>query len=174
MRTSSPHCAEVFGQLPSLLVRALDTDEVASVVVDLVAAGWRTGQLRHRVGGEPSQGSVDRDAAHLLHVLRELRGQPCPDAVHAREVELREQARRWEQESAPPPASEQVRAAHVARIRAQLKGVPRRRREREPRTRAGCSLCAGEGTYFVTREVHLCKRCVDVLATGRARISATG
>ena len=170
----TPHAAEVLAELPSLLVRALDGEGLDSVVAELVEAGWRTGQLRSRLGGEPSQGSVDRDAAHLLEVLQELRGRPCPDAVHAREVELREQVRRWQQEQAPQPAAPEARATHVAAIRAQLKGAPRPRREREPRTRPACSLCAGEGTYFVTREVHLCRRCVDQLATGRARLSATG
>lgn len=174
MRRTSPHHTDVFSHLPALLMRALDTDQVAQVLDELVAAGWRPGQLRHRVGAEPAQGSVDRDAEHLLDVLRAMREQTCPDLLHARELEAREQARRWEQETAPQPATEQVRAARIAEIRAGLKGAPRRRAEPAPRTRPACSLCAGEGSFFVTRDVHLCKRCVDVMATGAARLSETG
>lgn len=172
--TSSPHHADVFSHLPALLMRELDTPVVAAVLAELVAAGWRTGQLRSRVGAEPSQGDVDRDAAHLLELLRSLCDQPCPDLVHAREVQEREQRRRWEQGNAPQPASPEVRDAHLAQIRAGLRGQPRRRTAPEPRTRPDCSLCAAESAYFVTREVHLCARCVDVLASGRARLDQTG
>ncbi len=155
-------------------MRELDTPEVAAVLDELVVAGWRPGQLRHRVGAAPSQGSVERDAVHLLELLRGLRDQPCPDALHAREVAERESRRRWEAESAPPPASPEVRDARMAEIRLSLKGSPRRRAEPEPRTRPACSLCAGEGAYFVTRDVHLCARCVEVLASGEARLRETG
>ena len=174
MRRTSPHHTDVFSHLPALLMRALDTDAVAQVLDELVAAGWRPGQLRHRVGAEPAQGSVERDAEHLLAMLRGLREQTCPDVLHAREVAAREQARRWERENAPEPASEEVRAARIAQIRAGLKGVPRTRPEPQPRTRPACSLCTGEGSFFVTRDVHLCRRCVDVLATGEARLRETG
>ena len=174
MRRTSPHHTDVFSHLPALLMRALDTEPVAEVLDELVAGGWRPGQLRHRVGAEPAQGSVDKDAQHLLEMLRGLRGQTCPDLEHARAVREREQARRWEQESSPLPASPEVRAAHLAQMRAAVPGVPRRRVQPEPRTRPSCSLCHGEGTYFVTREVHLCPRCVDVLATGQARLDQTG
>jgi hypothetical protein len=174
MRTSSPHHTDVFSHLPVLLVRELDGEPVAEVLDELIAAGWRPGQLRHRVGGAPAQGSVQKDAAQVLELLRALRDQPCPDIAHAREVEERERQRLWEQENAPEPASPEVRDAHLARIRAGLKGVPQRRAQPEPRVRPACSLCAGDGAYFVTREVHLCKRCVDVLATGQARLSDVG
>ena len=174
MRRTSPHHTDVFSHLPALLMRALDNEAVAEVLDDLVAAGWRPGQLRHRVGAEPAQGGVERDADHLLDVLRGMREQTCPDELHAREVEAREQQRAWERASAPAPASEEVRAARIAEIRAGLKGTPRTRQEPVPRTRPPCSLCAGEGSFFVTRDVHLCKRCVDVMATGAARLSETG
>jgi hypothetical protein len=174
MRPCSPHHTDVFSHLPALLMRELDSPQVAEVLDELVAAGWRPGQLRHRVGAEPAQGSVDKDAGHLLELLRSLRAQTCPDVAHAREVEAREAARRWERENASRPASPEVREAHLARMRAELKGVPRRRKEPEPRTRPACSLCAGEGTYFVTHDVHLCPRCVQVMASGRARLDQTG
>ncbi|CAN5288545.1 hypothetical protein BH24ACT10_BH24ACT10_08300 [soil metagenome] len=174
MRAGAPHHPDAFSHLPALLIRELDTPEVAAVLVELVAAGWRPGQLRHRVGAAPSQGSVDRDAAYLLGLLRGLREQPCPDALHAQQVAEREARRRWEDEATPLPASAEVRQARLAEIRASLKSAPRRRPEPEPRARPDCSLCAGEGAYFVTREVHLCARCVEVLATGSARLRETG
>ena len=174
MRRTSPHHTDVFSHLPALLMRELDTEPVAQVLDELVAAGWRPGQLRHRVGAEPAQGGHERDAAHLLELLRRLTTQTCPDVLYAQEVAAREAQREWEAAQAPPPASPEVRDAHIAQIRAGLKGTPRRRVEPEVRTRPGCNLCAGEGSYFVTRDVHLCRRCVDVLATGQARLSETG
>lgn len=175
MRRSSPHHTDVFSHLPALLMKALATEPVADVLDELVAAGWRPGQLRHRVGAEPAQGSVERDAAHLLEVLRALRAQTYPDQLHAAELAQREQRRRWEQATAPRPASPEVQQAYLDQIRSALPaGAPRRRAEPAPRTRPACSLCAGEGSFFVTRDVHLCKRCVDVLATGEARLSDTG
>ena len=174
MRGRAPHHPDVFTHLPALLMRELDTPEVEAVLDALVAAGWRPGQLRHRVGAAPSQGSVDRDAVRLIELLRGLRHQPCPDALYAEELAEREARRRWEAETEPPPAAAEVRDACLAEIRASLKGAPRRRAEPEPRTRPACSLCAGEGAYFVTREVHLCARCVEVLATGSARLRETG
>ena len=37
-----------------------------------------------------------------------------------------------------------------------------------------CALCAAESAVPVTDDVHLCRRCVAVLATGRARLADTG
>ena len=62
MRTGPPCLSDVVRSLPALLVRALDADQAAREVDALVAAGWRTGQLRARIGAAPSQGSPDRDA----------------------------------------------------------------------------------------------------------------
>ena len=166
--------ADVFSSLPVLLVRALDVPEVGAVVDELLAAGWRAGQLRSRVGGEPSRGSVEGDAAHLLEVLRGLRDVECPDAAHAREVQERRTQREFERAAAPVPARPEVRDAALAEIRRGLKGVSRPRPEPEPRVRPACSLCDGEGRYFVTRDVHLCARCVDVMASGRAELRGTG
>ena len=174
MRARSPHHSDVFSHLPVALMRELDSEPVAEVLDELVAAGWRTGQLRHRVGAEPAQGSPERDAAQLLHLLRSLLEQTAPDVAHAREVEQRRQDRAWERETGPRPAAPEVRDAALAEIRAGLRGAPRRRPEPEPRTRPSCSLCDGEGSFFVTRDVHLCRRCVALLATGEARLSGTG
>jgi hypothetical protein len=44
----------------------------------------------------------------------------------------------------------------------------------ERRTRPSCTLCAGESAIPVTDDVHLCRRCVAVMASGRARLSDTG
>ena len=63
---------------------------------------------------------------------------------------------------------------HLEQMRAELGVPPRRRAPSEPRTRPACSLCDGEGAYFVTHEVHLCHRCVAALASGEARVRRTG
>lgn len=174
MRARSPHHSDVFSHLPAALIREMDTEPVAALVEQLLAAGWRPGQLRHRVGAAPSQGSVERDAAHLLDLLTLLTSAPSPDARHAEQVRQREQARAQQEASAPRPASPEVREQHLSRMRAQL-GIPSRRREEpQPRTRPACRLCDGEGTFFVTHDVHLCARCVAVMATGEARLSQSG
>ena len=175
MRARSPHHTDVFSSLPSRLMRELDADDVAATLDALVAAGWRPGQLRSRVGAEPSQGSVERDAAALRALLEELRGQECPDARHAREraEQEREQARR--RELAPRPADPDVRDRWISEIRAGLKSTPPRRpRDAEPRTRPECALCSAESSFFVRRDVHLCARCVDLLSTGDVRLRASG
>ena len=170
MRVRSSSVRLVLEQLPGRLARALDTAEVAELVDGLVVAGWRPGQVAHRVGAEPAQGSVERDAEHVVEVLRALAGQTPPDVEHAAERQQRERARR----SGPPPASPEVRDAAIASIRAGLKGVPASRPAPPRRTRPACSSCGGEGSFFVTRQVHLCPRCVALLAAGEARLSAAG
>lgn len=174
MRTTSPHHSDVFSQLPALLMRELDTVPVAEVLELLVRAGWRPGQLRHRVGAAASQGSVERDAVHLLELLRALTGVLAPDLQHLEDLRERERDRAAQRASAPQPAAPAVRDAHLARMRAQLGVVPRRRADPQPRTRPACSLCDGEGSFFVTHDVHLCSRCVSMIATGEARLSRTG
>jgi hypothetical protein len=174
MRTASPHLADVVASLPALLVRGLDAEQAARDVEALVAAGWRTGQLRSRIGAEPSQGSPDRDADHVLAVLRALRDETPPDVAHARELARRRREQEDERARAPQPASPEVRRRSVERIRTELGLVTSGRAAPEPRTRPRCSLCDGEGSFFVSREVHLCARCVAVLATGEARLAAAG
>lgn len=174
MRPASPHHSDVFSHLPALLMRAMGTEEVDGLLERLVAAGWRPGQLRHRVGAEPSQGSVERDAAHLVELLTSLTASPCPDAVHAEQLRTRRLDRADAAARAPRPASPEVVEQRLAEIRTELTGLPRRRPEPEPRTRPGCSLCGGEGSFFVTHEVHLCHRCVAALASGEARLSQAG
>ena len=174
MHRTSPVHADVFSHLPALLMREMDAPDVAALLDRLVAAGWRAGQLRHRVGAAPAQGSVEADAAHLRALLEQLLAGPCPDAVRAQELAAAEEQRRWRELTAPRPASPEVRQAHLSAIRAELKGTPAPRSAPQPRLRPSCSLCSAEGAYFVTREVHLCRRCVDVLASGSARLVAVG
>ena len=174
MRTTSPSLPDVLRSLPALLVRAVDLGPVGREVDALVADGWRPGQLRARIGAAPSLGSPDRDADQVLAVLRALREETPPDVAHARELEQRRRDREQERAHAPRPASPEVRRRSVEQIRGELGLVPSRRPAVEPRTRPACSLCDGEGSFFVSREVHLCARCVAVLATGEARLAGTG
>ncbi len=171
MRTGSLALSDVVRHLPALLVRALDAERAAAHVEVLVAAGWRTGQLRSRIGAEPSQGSPGRDAEHVLALLCALRDETPPDVVHAREVERRRREREESRAQQRRPASPEVRRRSVERIRTELGLLPSRRAAPQPRTRPPCSLCDGEGRFIVTREVHLSSRCVAVLATGEARLA---
>ena len=173
MGASSPHHTDVFSQLPSRLMRELDTADVAAALDGLVASGWRPGQLRSRVGAEPSQGSVERDAAAVRLLLERLRSEECPDARHARERAEQEHERARQRELAPRPADAAVRDRWLGEIRASLRSTPARRsRTPEPRTRPSCALCDGESSYFVRRDVHLCRRCVDLLSAGEVRLHA--
>lgn len=173
-RPVSPHHRDVFGELPMLLVRELRTAPVGALLDRLVAAGWRSGQLRHRVGAETSLGSVERDAAHLTDLLERLTTVLCPDAAHAQQVSDRALDRAAAVRDAPRPASSDVREQRLGEIRTQLSGLPRRRSDSPPRPRATCSLCGGPGSFFVTHEVHLCDCCVTALATGEVRLTRAG
>jgi ribosomal protein S14 len=173
MRARSPHHTDVFSQLPSRLMRELDADDVAAALDALVAAGWRPGQLRSRIGAEPSQGSVERDAAAVRLLLERLRTEQCPDARHARERAEQQQELARQREQAPPPADPEVRDRWISEIRASLRSTPpRRSRAVEPRTRPACALCDGESAFFVRRDVHLCRQCVDLLSAGEVRLHA--
>ncbi len=169
---SGQHRTDVFSQLPSLLMRALDTAEVGAAVDALVAGGWRPGQLRHRIGSAPSQGSLENDARAVLALLRSLLETVPPDVAHARAWAERQRERAERAEA--PAAAPEVRDRYVAQIRAGLTGTPRTRRTPEPRARPACNLCEGDGVFFVSHEVHLCRRCVAVIATGEARLAAQG
>ena len=54
----------------------------------------------------------------------------------------------------------------IAVIRSGLKGRPRVVTPAPMRVRPDCALCQGESDFFVRRDVHLCARCVDLLAAG--------
>lgn len=151
----------------------LDSADVAAIIDALVADGWRPGQLRSRVGAEPSQGSVERDAAWLRALLEQLGGEQCPDVRHARERAELQRERERQRELAPRPADPEVRDRWIGEIRASIKSTPLRpARSSGPRTRAECALCNGESMFFVRRDVHLCRRCVDLLSAGEVRLHA--
>jgi ribosomal protein S14 len=174
-RAQSPHHADVFSALPSRLMRELDTPAVAALLGGLVDAGWRPGQLRSLVGAEPSQGSVAADAVHLQRLLESLLQHECPDARHARERAEQQAERDRQRREAPRPADPEVRDRWISEIRASLKSTPARRRPQpEARVRAECALCSAESAFFVRRDVHLCRRCVDLLAAGDVRLTAAG
>lgn len=155
-------------------MRELATPEVAAVLAELVDAGWRVGQLRHRVGSAPAQAGIEQDAAAVLVLLRGLTDQVCPDLQHAQTLRERELDRADLLARQEPLVEPAAREAYLAEIRSALPGVARRRPEPLARLRPACSVCAGESSYFVTREVHLCQRCVGVLAAGELRLGATG
>lgn len=174
-RAQSPHHADVFSALPSRLMRELDTPVVAALLGRLVATGWRPGQLRSRVGAEPAQASVAADATHLQALLEGLLDEECPDVRHARERAEQLAERERQRAEAPRPADPEVRDRWISEIRASLKSTPARRRpDRDLRVRAECALCSDESAFFVRRDVHLCRRCVDLLATGEVRLSVAG
>ncbi|MDT7536531.1 MAG: hypothetical protein QOI82_116 [Actinomycetota bacterium] len=166
MDQSSPHAAEVFGQLRVAVSRELDTDEVAGLLDDLMSRGWRPWQLRHRVGTLPTQPSSVQDAEVIVAHLRQLLDEPSPQARYDEEKARRAQDRAQAARDAPVPAEPDDRDRWIAVIRSGLKGRPRVVTPAPMRVRPDCALCQGESDFFVRRDVHLCARCVDLLAAG--------
>ena len=161
--------AAVFGGLPSSLAQALDTPEVAAVVQPLLDAGWRPGQLATRVGALPA---APDPAAAVLSALRELAGRMTPDQAWVAERSQRQQLRSLA--AVEEPASPQARERWIAQIRSGLSGPRPVRPAPAGRTRPACALCGQSSTFFVTHQVRLCGPCVEVLATGSARLADTG
>ncbi|MGB8651169.1 MAG: hypothetical protein WCD35_10965 [Mycobacteriales bacterium] len=159
----------VFGDLPSALAADLHTPEVGDLVLQLLDAGWRRGQLAARVAAMPA--AHDPVAAVVALLAGFLRQQP-PDARWREEKAERDALR--SSAALEQPASEASRARWIAQIRAEL-GAPRSRpAQAVTRTRPACALCGEESTYFVTRAVRLCAGCVDLLAAGGAHLSEAG
>jgi hypothetical protein len=156
----------VFGELPSSLQAHLRTPEVGDLVLQLLDAGWRRGQLSSRIGALPAGPDP---AAEITALLRGFLEQLPPDA-RWREERSRRDALKASREEAEQPASEDSRRHWVAQIRADL-SLPR-----EPRTSRSvqpvrsCSLCGEDGTYFVARGVRLCETCVGLLQAGAVRL----
>ncbi len=148
---------------------ALTELAVSEVLEALVARGWRPRQLRDRVGSVAIQPSHALDAQAVLSTLRGLLEHLSPQEAY--DEELRRRAHREERalEAAHQPASEQDKARWVAAIRSGLTGRARVSFGPPVRLRPDCSLCEGEAAYFVRRDVHLCGRCVDLLAAGEIR-----
>jgi hypothetical protein len=176
MRAASPHHADVFSHLRVALSRELDEPEVARLLEDLVARGWQPRQLRHRVGALPAQPSTAKDAEVVIACLRALLDEPSPQQRYDEDRERREAERARARQDAPRVAAPEDRDRWIATIRGGLKGRPRPRRSAPVRLRPDCALCHGEAELFVRRDVHLCSRCVDLLAAGEVqpRRVATG
>ncbi|MDT7570947.1 MAG: hypothetical protein QOE05_1121 [Actinomycetota bacterium] len=166
MFASSPHAAEVFGQLRAAVSRELDNDEVTGLLDDLISRGWRPWQLRHRVGTLPTQPSSVQDAEVITAHLRQLLDEPSPQARYDEEKARRQRDRAQADRDAPVPAEPEDRDRWIAVIRSGLKGRPRVVTPAPMRVRPDCAVCQGESDFFVRRDVHLCARCVDLLAAG--------
>lgn len=166
MSNTSPHATDVFSQLRVAVSRALDTEEVGGLLDELVGRGWRPWQLRHRVGGLPTQPTSEQDAAVIVACLRQLREEPSPQARYDEEQARRRSERAAARRDAPVPAGPAERDRWIAVIRSSLKGPPRVVTPAPMRVRPDCALCQGESDFFVRRDVHLCARCVDLLAAG--------
>lgn len=156
----------VFGQLPSSLQTRLRTAEVGDLVLQLLDAGWRRGQLAARLGAMPAGEDPEQDVVRLL---RGFLDQLPPDA-RWREEKAERDALRASRAESEQPASEESRQRWVAQIRAEL-SVPRTRGPSRPvRPSRQCALCGEEGTFFVTRGVRLCQTCVGLLQAGAVRL----
>jgi hypothetical protein len=164
MRTTSPHHADVFSHLRVAVARELATPEVAALLDELLGRGWRPWDLRHRVGSLPAQGGPEQDAAVIVALLERLRDEE-PPAVRAA-AERAERERERAAHDAPDVAAPEVREQWIATIRSGLKGARLPRRPPPIRVRPECALCHAESQFFVRRDVHLCARCVDLLAAG--------
>lgn len=158
----------VFGGLPSSLSHALRTPPVGDLVVQLLDAGWRRGQLAARVEALPAGADPGADVTALL---RRLVAEQPPDARWGAEKQQREQVVARAQAEREQPASEESRQQWVAQIRAELSG-PRSIRAATPqRVRPSCALCGEQSSFFVTKQVRLCDTCVALLSQGGVRLS---
>ncbi len=159
---------EVFGVLPSLTARALDTPEVAAAVRPLIERGWRPAQLAARVGALPAGGEP---VLTVVAFLGELLGRDAPQQAWERERAARALERTLREEPEHVPASEQSRAHWAAEARRTL-GLPLRPRAvAAPLAQRDCATCGSAAEFFVTRKVRLCVTCVEVLGSGRARLA---
>jgi len=166
MSPTSPHAADVFSHLRVAVTRELDAVEVDQLLDDLMDRGWRPWQLRHRVGTLPTQPSSVQDAEVIVALLRQLLDEPSPQSRYDQEKARRQQVREDALRDAPSPADPDDRDRWIAVIRGGLKGRPRVVTPAPMRVRPDCAVCQGESDFFVRRDVHLCARCVDLLAAG--------
>jgi hypothetical protein len=166
MRAQSAHHADVFSHLRGAVGRELAVPEVAELLAALVARGWEPRQLRHRVGALPAQPSAAQDAEVITACLRGLLAEPSPQQRYDEDRLRREDDRARAARDAPRVAGAEDRDRWIAGIRSGLKGRPRSRAAEPVRLRPDCALCHGEAQLFVRRDVHLCSRCVDLLAAG--------
>jgi len=167
--------AFVFADLRPDVRACLDDPALEILLGELADRGWRPRQLRDRVGALPVQPSPAQDATVVVEALRGLLAQLSPQEAYDEELRRRADREEFERESALQPASAEDKARWVAAIRSGLTGRGRVSFGPPVRLRPDCSLCEGEAAYFVRRDVHLCGRCVDLLAAGEVRAErATG
>ena len=157
----------VFGELPSTLQAHLRTPEVGDLVLQLLDAGWRRGQLSSRIGALPAGPDP---AAEVTVLLRGFLEQLPPDA-RWREEKAHRDVLRVSQAEVEAPATEESRQQWMARIRADLALPKEPPRARPTNLVRQCSLCGEEGTFFVARGVRLCETCVGLLQTGAVRLA---
>lgn len=163
---------QVFGALPTALARALDVPEVAHAVRPLLTGGWRPAQLAARVGALPEP---EHPVPAVKAFLTELVQRASPEQAWQRERS--ERARPSGHCDEHLPASDEVREHYVAQARRALGArPPTARPSADVRLGPVCASCGQQAGFFVTRQVRLCAGCVELLGTGRARLSvgATG
>jgi len=161
---------EVFGALPALLGKALDVAEVAAAVRPLLAQGWRPAQLGARVGALPEPSDP---VPAVVAFLEQLLERDSPEQAWQRERAERAGVQAAAADPEHVVASDEARAHWVAQARRAL-GVPAPgRRPPPPRTAPVCAACRGEGAFFVTRQVRLCRACVELLSSGRAHVAVS-
>lgn len=155
----------VFGELPSTLQAHLRTAELGDLVLQLLDAGWRRGQLASRIGALPAgQDPVAEITALLEGFLEQL-----PPDARWREERAQRDAIGASRAEAEQPASEESRQRWVTEIRQSL-ALPREpRRSGSSESVRRCAVCEQEGTYFVARGVRLCDDCVALLQAGALR-----
>jgi hypothetical protein len=183
---------EVLATLPARVSRSLDRPDTHLVVSELLADGWTPPQLAARVAGLRIAGDTAGAARDLLLSLLH---EDSPRRQADRERDARQDAARAAGVPAVPlrsaagpaggpvdpvdphgtrrPVSDEARARWIAEVRRGLKGVARPRPEPAPRTRPDCAICAQESAFFVTRDVHLCTRCVHLLEAGQVQLAPT-
>lgn len=161
----------VFGELPSSLQQSLRTAEVADLVLQLLDAGWRPGQLAARVAALPA--GTD-PAADVVRLLEGFVDQVPPDARWREEKAARDRDRERVRAQEEEPASDASRQQWLAQIRAGLSGPRQVRTVSQLRTRPACALCGEESSFFVTKEVRLCDTCVELLRGGGVRLTLDG
>lgn len=170
---------QVFGSLRVAVVRELESAEVSRLLHELVLRGWRPRQLAERVGALPVQPTSAQDAEVVRVALRRLLDEEqSPQERYDAELARREGDRVDAEREAPDVAAPEERTRWLSAIRSGLKGGNNRSRVAfgpPVRLRPECSLCTGEAEFFVRRDVHLCRSCVDLLAAGDVRPTrATG
>ncbi len=185
-RELAPVLDQVLATLPARVARCLDRPDIHLVMGELLARGWTPPQLAARV----SQLRIAGDTATAVRdLLLDLIETDSPRRLADRARNGRQEAAQAAGIPAPPlrpvaafvdpldpsgervPVSDEARARWLTEVRSHLKGVARPRPQPEPRTRPDCALCAQEATFFVTREVHLCARCVHLLGAGQVRLA---